>query len=581
MSDIAAWLERLGLGKYTEVFAENEVDFEVLPELTEQDLEKLDIPLGPRKKLLKAITALDSNDGRSRAAEPPATPQAERRQLTVMFIDLVGSTALSERLDPEDLSDIMHRYQDCCAGIISRFEGYVAKFMGDGILVYFGYPQAHEDDAERAVRAGLDIVQAISQLKAMNDPILQVRLGIATGLVVVGEIIGSGVAQEQTVVGSTPNLAARLQALAAPGQIVIAQASKSLLGNQFELLDLGAQTLKGLSLPVPAYLVQGVRSLESRFEAHQTSDLAAMVGREHELGLLQERWQQAKVGEGQLVLLSGEAGIGKSRIVQALTDTLAAENHYRLSYQCSPYHSDSALYPLIQQLIRAADFASDDGIDGKLDKLEALLGQALTNPTESTPLIAALLGLDGEARYGKIGLSPQQQRTQTLQALLGQLTGLAKHQPVLFILEDAHWIDPTTLELIDLALEVCSQARVLLLITARPTFEHSFGGHPLVTRIELSRLGRASVLTIIARLTGGKTLPDELLDEIIRKTDGVPLFVEELTKTILESGLLRETEDTYVLDGPLQLGCRNHGIFRGIWIPGFWSPFVCRNARLC
>ena len=560
MDEVAVWLKKLGLGKYATVFAENEVDFKVLPQLTEEDIRELGLPLGPRRKLLTAIAELASDSDNNNlsklspltTSESPSASQAERRQLTVMFIDLVGSTALSERLDPEELSEIIRRYQDCCAGIISRFEGYIAKFMGDGILVYFGYPQAHEDDAERAVRAGLDMVQAVSQLQTNDARVLQARIGIATGLVVVGELIGRDDAQERTVVGETPNLAARLQALAHPGQVVIAEASRQLLGKLFKLTDLGPQTIKGLSVPVHAYAVQGVQVLESRFQARQTSVLGKMVGREYELDLLHDRWQQAKAGDDQLVLLEGEAGIGKSRIVRALIDQLAAEDHFRINYQCSPYHTDSALYPVVQQLIRAANFAPSDDNETKLNKLEALLVVAHIESSESAPLIAALLRLDVDGRYGKLALNPQQQRRQTLQALVDQLLGLARRWPVLLVLEDVHWIDPSTLELIELTLAALSRSRVLLLLTARPSFEHAFGGHPRITRITLNRLGRNSALAIINRLSKNKTLPAGLLAEIIDKTDGVPLFIEELTKTLLDSGLLREADSAYVLDAPLR-----------------------------
>ena len=482
-------------------------------------------------------------------AAPEPRAEAERRQLTVMFCDLVGSTALSTQLDPEDMREVIRAYQDACAGVITRFEGFVAKYMGDGVLAYFGFPRAHEDDAERAVRAGLALVEAVARLPAPEA--LSARIGIATGLVVVGDLVGEGASQEQAVVGDTPNLAARLQSIAEPGQVVIAEATRRLMGARFDLTAMEAQTLKGLAGPVEAFVVHGERALESRFDARQTEELAAMVGRDQELALLLERWRQAKSGEGQMVLLTGEAGIGKSRITQATIAAVTSEPHTLIRYQCSPYHSDSALYPTIQQLGFAAGFAASDGLETRLDKLEHLVARALEQPGEVVPLMAALLELDGEARYGSLDLAPQQRRNRTLQALITQLLGLAAQQTVLFVVEDVHWIDPTTLELIELCLDQIAAGRVLIMVTARPTFSHSFGGHPIVTRLALNRLGREQTGAIVHSLTGGRDLPAELMDEIAARTDGVPLFVEELTKTVLESGVLREQDDTFVLDHPL------------------------------
>ena len=531
LDDVGNWLRDLGLERYTAAFRDNEIDLELLATLTADDLKEMGVAVvGHRRRLLNAIAELDSVQPQS----PKIAVDAERRQLTVMFVDLVGSTALSGALDPEALREVILAYQNAVAGEAARFAGHVAKFMGDGVLVYFGWPQAHEDDAERAVRAGLAMVHATGALRTPDGEPLAVRLGIATGLVVVGDLIGQGAAQEEAVVGETPNLAARLQTEAAPGQVVVSQATRELLGDHFDLADLGARALKGMAGPVQAFAVVGERALESRFAAR--GGVLPLVGREQELALLLERWRQAVAGEGQMVLLSGEAGIGKSRITRAMIDALADQPHTRVSYQCSPYHGDSALYPMIQQLGLAAGFLADEGSAAKLDKLEALLAQSSDDVPQVAPLIAALLGLEGEARYGPLALGPEQQRARTLQALVGQLTGLARRRPVLFVLEDAHWIDPTTLELVELCLERIAGARVLLLATARPSFDHGFGGHPIVTRLALNRLGRAQTTAIIERLSGGKTLPEALLAEIAAKTDGVPLFVEELTKAVLESG---------------------------------------------
>ena len=532
MSDIDAWLTSLGLGQFAELFRENLIDAEVLPTLTDADLKELELPLGARKKILASITAPPAPATELPASSVATAPSAaERRQLTVMFVDLVGSTALSAKLDPEEMGDVLRSFQNTVAGEIARFEGHVAKFMGDGVLAYFGWPVAHEDEAERAVRAGLAVRDAVARLTGGDAP-LACRIGIATGLVVVGELIGEGVAQEQTVVGDTPNLAARLQALAAPGQVVVGEATRRLLGAGFVLEDLGAQALKGIAGEVSAFAVTGERVLASRFEA-RSAGLQSMVGRDLELALLQERWAQAKLGEGQAVLLVGEAGIGKSRITRALLDALSPEMPIRIRYQCSPFHTGSALWPATQQLEHAARFAADDPPETRLDKLEAALGSE--RPTRIAPLIAHLLGLDGTARYGPLELAPTVLRARTLQALVDQLLALAATRPVLLLVEDTHWADPTTLELIEAWLDAIATAPVLLVLTSRPDDQPSLAGHPHVTRLSLNRLSRAGIEAIVARL-GGDRLPPATLDAIIARTDGVPLYVEELTKAILETG---------------------------------------------
>ena len=370
------WLDGLGLGRYADAFEENELDLDLVADISDADLIDLGVSaMGHRKKLLRAIAVLRSattstQEDTTAVPEPSlSAPQAERRQLTVMFCDLVGSTALSGRLDPEEMRDVILRYQNAVADKITRFEGHVAKYMGDGVLAYFGFPEAHEDDAERAARAGLSIVAATHGLRGPGDEALRVRVGIATGLVVVGDLDGEGAAQEEAVVGATPNLAARLQGLAKPGQVVVAESTRRILGDVFELSALGQQPLKGVATPVAAFAVLAERLVESRFEARQGDRLAQMVGRDQELALLVERWRQAKAGEGQLVLLTGEAGIGKSRITRALIDAVAADAHTRINYQCSPYHTDSPLYPTIQQFTRAAGFAADDTTETRLDKL--------------------------------------------------------------------------------------------------------------------------------------------------------------------------------------------------------------------
>jgi class 3 adenylate cyclase/predicted ATPase len=553
-------LEQLGLGQYASVFDEQQIDHEVLPELTDADLEKLGIPLGPRKKLLKAI-----GDLQPALATPhpetiphtatPDTSHAERRQLTVMFCDLVGSTDLSQKLDPEDMREVNRVYQDACKAAIERYDGYVARYMGDGVLAYFGYPQAHEDDAERAVHAGLGLVQVFSRLNAdvssKQGVELRVRIGIETGLVVVGDLIGEGASQESAVVGETPNLAARLQGLAAPNTVVIGPGAYELAAGRFEYQDLGSKKVKGISEPVRAWRVMALAVAESRFEASHKGRLAPLIGREHEIGLLLDRWQQAKEGDGQVVLLSGESGIGKSHIAQTLRDRTIPDRPIRLRYQCSPHHTNSALHPTIEQLERAAQFSEKDSPTAKLDKLEALLAQATQSVESVAPLFAALMSIPAGGRYTPLEMPPDRQKEKTLEALAGQLNGLSHNRPVLLIFEDLHWADPTSLELLELIIEQSQGAAVLVLITFRPEFTPPWKGRTHVTSLTLNRFSRSLVTAMVKKVTGGKLLPDEVRDEIVERTDGVPLFVEELTKSILESGLVKEEPHRYVLTGPL------------------------------
>jgi class 3 adenylate cyclase/predicted ATPase len=476
---------------------------------------------------------------------------AERRHLTVMFCDMAGSTALAARLDPEDLREVIRGFQDACVVAIDRFDGFVAKFMGDGVLAYFGYPRAHEDDAERAVRAGLTVVDVVSRLMLPTKVRLEVRVGIATGLVVVGETLGEGSSQEQVVIGETPNLAARLQGLAEPNAVVIADGTRQLLGGLFDLQDLGPQFLKGMANPIPSWRVVGEHAAESRFEAGQTQRATGFFGREREVDLLMDRWVQARSGEGQVVFLSGEAGIGKSRIVAALRQKIVDEAHTRIQYQCSPHHTNSPFYPVIAQLERAAGFAPDDTPETKHDKLEQVLRYSFSTIDHVASLFATLLSLPFEGRYVALNLTPREQKERTILALNDLLGGLAKQRPVLFILEDGHWIDPTTLELFTRTIDRLQRWPVLLIVTFRPEFEVPWGHYPHVTALALNRLGQSHVVAMIERLTDGKVLPVNVRDEIIAKTDGVPLFVEELTKAVLGSGLLEETADRYVLRGPL------------------------------
>jgi class 3 adenylate cyclase/predicted ATPase len=541
MQQVAEWLEELGMSEYAYCFAENRIDFSVLPELTDLDLEKLGVVLGDRRKMLRAIASLEAHKITVAAAAPAGLPRdtAERRHVTVMFSDLVGSTALSTRLDPEDLREVISAYQRCVAKTVRHFGGFVARYMGDGVLIYFGYPTAHEDDAERAVRSGLALIDAVATLPAPEP--LKVRIGAATGMVVVGDLGGSGEAQEHDIVGETPNLAARLQAIAESNTVVIAEATRRLLGNLFELRDLGLKELKGIAEPVRVFAALRPASVEGRFEAMHASGLTDLIGREEELDLLLRRWSKAKSGEGQVVLLSGEAGIGKSRLTAALLECLAAEPHTRLRYFCSPQHMDSALYPVIGQMERAAGFTWDDTSQTKLYKFDALLAQSFTSAHDAA-LLAEMLSLPNDERYPTLELAPQQRRQRTLEALATQIEALARRSPLLMIFEDAHWSDPTSLEVFGRAVDRIRALGVLLIIAYRPEFDPPWIGQPHVTTLALNRLGQREISTMIDRVTGNKPLLARIRQDIVERTDGIPLFIEEMTKAVLEAGGQEEAE---------------------------------------
>jgi class 3 adenylate cyclase/tetratricopeptide (TPR) repeat protein len=562
MESLGGWLRSLGLGKYEAAFRENEIDETVLPSLTEEHLKQLGVTaLGHRVKLLDAIAALRTDasaqgpSGDAKAApgvSPSPEDRAERRQVTVMFTDLVGSTALSTRLDPEDLRAVIGAYHKCVAETVGRFDGFVAKYMGDGVLAYFGYPRASEHDAEQAVRAGLALVEAVPKLETNAGTRLQVRVGIGTGLVVVGDLLGEGAAKEQAAVGETPNLAARLQAAAAPGTVVIGPTTRRLLGSLFEYNDLGAIEVKGFDKAVNVYQVVRQSTTESRFEALRAST-TPLVGRDEEIELLLRRWAQAKDGEGQVVLICGEPGIGKSRITQTLVERVAGEPHTRLRYFCSPHHQDSALYPSITQLERAAGFRREDTDAQRLEKLESVLAQATNDLGEVVPLLAELLSIPSGDRYPPLKLSPQKRKERTLQAQAAQIEGLAARQSVLMVFEDIHWSDPTTRESLELIIDRVPALQVLAILTFRPEFTPTWVGRPHVTMLNLSRLPPRLRARMITHVTGGKALPKEIADQIIDRTDGVPLFIEELTKSVVESGVLREAGDHYDVSRPVPL----------------------------
>jgi class 3 adenylate cyclase/predicted ATPase len=565
--DIGAWLRGLGLEQYEQAFRDSAIDSEILPRLTVEDLKDIGVSIvGHRRKLLEAIavlreagepgspSAIETRATRSSVLpSAPPSSHAERRQLTVMFVDLVGSTALAHRLDPEEMGQILRAYQDAVAGVVARFEGQVAKFMGDGILAHFGWPKAYEDAAERAVRAGLAIARAVPKLNVSAGCTLVARVGIATGLVVVGDLVGKGAAQEEAVVGETPNLAARLQQIARPGTVVISDPTRRLVGGLFEVEQVAPHAFKGFSEPLRAYRVLGEGQAEDRFEALHGADLAPLVGRQQELALLLERWERAKDGEGQVVLLAGEPGIGKSRITLALRERLGAEARMSLRYHGSPCHTNTALFPIIDQLERASGFARGDTPEVMLAKLEALLGEAVADSRSAVPLIAEHLAIPTGDRFSALELAAEQKRAQTFRALLAQIEGRAAKKPVLMTAEDAHWFDPTSLDLFDLIVDRIERLPILLVVTFRPEFAPRWTGRPHVTLLTLNRLGRSEGAALVGHLAGGKPLPAEVQAHILAKTEGVRLFVEELTKAVLESGLLRDAGERYELAGEREL----------------------------
>jgi class 3 adenylate cyclase/predicted ATPase len=546
--DIGDWLRDLGLQSYEPAFRDNGIDLDVLPQLTVDDLREIGVrAVGHRRKIVDAAGLLPHRQIAARAA-----PSPERRQLTLMFVDLVGSTDLSHRVDPEELREIMRAYLDTVAGEIARFDGHIAKFLGDGALAYFGWPRASEDAAERAIQAGLAVAKAVNGMLAGAGYLLEPRIGIATGLVVVGDLLGEGASKEETVTGETPNLAARLQQAAEPGTVVIAESTRRLVGDLFELACLGRLQLKGFSEPVQAWRVVGEGRAESRFEALHGAHVTPLVGRDAELALMLSRWRLAEAGAGQVVLISGEPGIGKSRLVLELRERVQARPITVITYACSPHHANSPLFPFVSELERAARFAADDSSETRLRRLEKLLGEDGGElPGETLPLFADLLGILNVPQSAVRDLSPQQKKALLLKAFMARIERLAARDPILMVLEDAHWLDPTSRELFDQIINRLQRLPVLLVATFRPEFLPPWLDLPHVARVTLNRLPEAQVLALIEQITAGKTLPEELLGQILTRTEGVPLFTEELTKAVLEGGILRSAGNHYALAGPL------------------------------
>jgi class 3 adenylate cyclase/predicted ATPase len=536
VNSIRAWLQALGLDEYVELFERERIDLATVRHLSDADLRELGLPLGPRVKLRIAVETLAPAAVAERVIEPPSPgPRAERRRLTVMFCDLVGSTALAERLDPEELRELMRVFQGACRETVARFDGHVAQYLGDGLMVYFGWPSAHEDDVERAVRAGLAIVLAIKGVAAPAP--LRVRIGIATGPVVVGETGAGDASVPKMAVGETPNLAARVQGLAGPDELVIAAATRRLLGTGFDLEDLGEHALKGIVEPVRAFRVLAARPVVDRFEATHGTRLTPLVGRESELALLLDRWRHATEGQGQAVVLRGEPGMGKSRIVRAFRERIAAEAPTWVQYQCSPFFTNTAFYPVMEEIKRAAGFGDDDSAEVRLDKLESSLDRSGGSVADAPPLLAALLSVPSEGRYPRLDLSPLRQKERTIEVIAQGLGRLAAGAPLLAVFEDVHWIDPSTLELVTHLVARIAEWRVLLLVTHRPEFEPPWGARRAhVTLHSLNRLSRSQSALMAGRVAQ-TTLSEALIAQIVDKTDGVPLFVEELTKAVLESSM--------------------------------------------
>jgi class 3 adenylate cyclase/predicted ATPase len=556
---IARWLSRLGLGQYADAFESNDIDLDVLASLTEHDLERLGVSMGHRKRILKAINGEQTDLAsahRASGLEPAkselhiesATAEGERRQVTVLFCDLVGSTGLSNALDPEVYRGLLSRYHETVIRAIQRFDGYVAQIQGDGVVAYFGYPLAHEGEADRALRAALEVLEALRVSSTVAAEPLQVRLGIASGLVVVSHIL----APDKSAVGETPNLAHRLQALAQPGEVMVSERTRALAGGGFDYEDRGLHALKGIAGQTRAWRVRGVSSAASRFEAATRGWLTPMVGREQEVGLLLDRWTLSRTGEGQVVLLQGEPGIGKSRMLRAFRERVGPELELALQYQCSPYYTNSAFYPIVDHLERALGFTREDSAEDRLDKLERyLIGEFGRGRTECN-LLGRALAIACEARYGALEMSPQRQKDDTIALLVDLVAELARRQAAVVLFEDVHWADPSSMEVLGALIDRTQSLPLLVLLTYRPEFEPAWLSRPHVSPIALTRLSRAQGASIVLRVANDKPLPGELVTQIVDKTDGVPLFLEELTKAVLESDMLIDAGDRYDYSGKVE-----------------------------
>ncbi len=551
-SDIKNWLEEIGLGDVAETLIAQDVDLDVAPDLTDEDLKELGLSLGHRKRFLKAAAALGEVADQGGTAKRPAKARdpnagAERRQLTVMFCDLVGSTELSTKLDVEDLREVISEYQDACRAAIESYDGYIARYMGDGILIYFGYPVAHEDDGLRAVHTGLEIVSAVKALKLRPGLDLEVRIGVATGVVVVGDIIGEGASEESAVLGETPNLAARLQGLAAPNTMVISPETRRLVEDRFRLTDLGKHELKGIAALMQAWGVAGVLSGGDRFVGHRPT---VLVGRDEERALVEARLKRAQSGDGQVAVLSGEAGIGKSSLVTLIKDTAEAGGARVLHFSCSSYHTQHPLYPFADEFARLATFAEGDAPAARLDKIESLVESAGRLPDQDAAILADFLSVPVGERYPPHGLSPQALKTRLLNLLTDLTLAAPRDQAVLFVFDDAHWADPSSVELMTLVVQAAPRRRAMVVITCRPEFDPPWRGQEHLTVVNLQRLSADQARAVVSA-TAGKPLPENIVSTIVEKADGVPLFLEELTRNVIESGLVQDRDGAYALDGPL------------------------------